>query len=177
MTNAELAILSLVAEAPRHGYEIEQIIEARGMRDWTDVGFSSIYYILGKLEKKGWVSGRTGSAVGQGPPRKVYTLTAAGRRKFKAAVLTALSTPKRDPVHFQLGLACIDRVSKQSALESLHLHIQALEERAAYVRSRRAEQGDLPVNVTGMFELSLLMIDTQKTWIREFINAWEANDG
>ena len=28
MTNAELAILSLIAEKPRHGYDIEQIIEA-----------------------------------------------------------------------------------------------------------------------------------------------------
>ena len=35
MTNAELAVLSLVAEKPRHGYEIEQVIEERGMRDWT----------------------------------------------------------------------------------------------------------------------------------------------
>ena len=32
MTNAELAILSLVVETPRHGYEIEQVIEERGMR-------------------------------------------------------------------------------------------------------------------------------------------------
>ena len=53
MTNAELAILSLVAEEPRHGYDIEQVIEARGMRDWTEIGFSSIYYLLKKLEKSG----------------------------------------------------------------------------------------------------------------------------
>ncbi|MGD8625667.1 MAG: helix-turn-helix transcriptional regulator, partial [Anaerolineae bacterium] len=48
MTNAELAILTLVAEAPHHGYEIEQIIQERGMREWTEVGFSSIYYLLKK---------------------------------------------------------------------------------------------------------------------------------
>ena len=44
MTNAELAVLSLVVEAPRHGYEIEQAIAERGMREWTEIGFSSIYY-------------------------------------------------------------------------------------------------------------------------------------
>jgi DNA-binding PadR family transcriptional regulator len=48
MTNAELAILSLVVEKPRHGYQIEQVIEERGMREWTEVGFSSIYYLLKK---------------------------------------------------------------------------------------------------------------------------------
>ena len=30
MTNAELVILSLIAERPRHGYEIEVVIEDRG---------------------------------------------------------------------------------------------------------------------------------------------------
>ena len=49
MTNAELAILSLIAQQPCHGYEIEQIIEERGMREWTEVGFSSIYYLLKKM--------------------------------------------------------------------------------------------------------------------------------
>jgi len=33
MTNAELAILSLIVEKSRHGYEIDQVIEAREMRN------------------------------------------------------------------------------------------------------------------------------------------------
>ncbi|HIP96867.1 MAG TPA: hypothetical protein EYH32_06595 [Anaerolineae bacterium] len=53
MTNAELAILSLIAEQPRHGYEIEQVIEERRMREWTEIGFTSIYYLLKKLERGG----------------------------------------------------------------------------------------------------------------------------
>ena len=74
MTNAELAILSLVAEQPRHGYEIEQVIEARGMREWTEVGFSSIYYLLKKLERRGLVEGHL-EAAERGPARKIYRLT------------------------------------------------------------------------------------------------------
>jgi DNA-binding PadR family transcriptional regulator len=58
MTNAKLAILSLIAEEPRRGYDIEQIIEARGMREWTEIGFSSIYSLLKKLETAGLVEGR-----------------------------------------------------------------------------------------------------------------------
>ena len=51
LTDAELLLLGLVSEMPRHGYELEQVIETRGMREWTQVGFSSIYFVLGKLEK------------------------------------------------------------------------------------------------------------------------------
>ena len=31
-TQSELALLSLLAEQPYHGYELEHVIEARGMR-------------------------------------------------------------------------------------------------------------------------------------------------
>lgn len=48
----EELILGLLAEQPRHGYQIEKLIEDREMRRWTEVGFSSIYYVLDKLEKK-----------------------------------------------------------------------------------------------------------------------------
>jgi DNA-binding PadR family transcriptional regulator len=47
--------LTLVAERPRHGYEIERVIEERGMREWTEIGFSSIYYLLKKLEREGLI--------------------------------------------------------------------------------------------------------------------------
>ena len=35
-----------------YGYTIEKIIEERGMRHWTDIGFSSIYYVLKRLESR-----------------------------------------------------------------------------------------------------------------------------
>ena len=93
MTNAELTILSLIAEQPRHGYDIEQVIEQRGMRDWTEVGFSSIYFLLNKLEKDGMVKSRLEKSQGKGPARKVYSITAEGKRAHTQGSLAALSTP------------------------------------------------------------------------------------
>jgi DNA-binding PadR family transcriptional regulator len=42
LTDAELTVLGLVAEVPRHGYELEAIVAERGIREWTALGFSSI---------------------------------------------------------------------------------------------------------------------------------------
>jgi len=92
MTNAELAILSLIIEQPRHGYNLEQVIEERGMRNWTEIGFSSIYYILRKLEKAGLIESHTEPSEGKGPGRKVYQVTSAGRKTWYAAALESLST-------------------------------------------------------------------------------------
>jgi DNA-binding PadR family transcriptional regulator len=90
MTNAELVVLSLIAEQPRHGYEIEIVIEDRGMREWTEVGFSSIYYILKKLEKAGLITGHMELADGKGPARKVYRLTPQGHEAWRKSTIEAL---------------------------------------------------------------------------------------
>jgi DNA-binding PadR family transcriptional regulator len=50
---SEQLILGILSEQARHGYDIEKIIIERGMRKWTVVGFSSIYYVLERLEEKG----------------------------------------------------------------------------------------------------------------------------
>ncbi len=39
--SAQIAVLGLLVERPLHGYGIAQLIEQRGMRSWTSIGFSS----------------------------------------------------------------------------------------------------------------------------------------
>ncbi|SBT43540.1 hypothetical protein [Micromonospora auratinigra] len=53
LTPAELTLLGLVIERPRHGYDPERVVAQRGVREWTDIGFSSIYYLLAELERRG----------------------------------------------------------------------------------------------------------------------------
>lgn len=177
MTNAELAILSLIAEQDRHGYEIEQVIEARGMREWTEVGFSSIYYLLKRLEGYGWIVSSKEVVVGQGAPRKVYTITAEGQHAFEQAILEALATPERDLDNFQLGLANLDRFPKEKTVAALKDHIQALEAQREHVRMRREGQAPLPLHVDAMFEMSLKMIAARLEWMRNFSRRWEQDDG
>ncbi len=174
-TNAELAILTLLAEQPRHGYEIEAVIEERGMREWTEIGFSSIYYVLKKLEKAGWVQGRLAQA-GRGPARKVYEITPAGRDELRAAVLDALSVPRRCYLALQLGLANLASVPPDEALAALCQYRDALAERLAGVQARWEAQRPLPYFVEAMFGHSSALIEAELLWIRGFIKKMEAGD-
>ena len=56
MTIKELSILTIVAEKPSYGYQIEQKIKQSGLRVWLSLGFSSIYYLLKKLEVRHFIS-------------------------------------------------------------------------------------------------------------------------
>ena len=80
LTPTELTLLGLLVEKPRHGYELDEVISARGMREWTEIGFSSIYYLLGRLRDRGLITEIDTPRPVRGKSRKVYGPTAEGRR-------------------------------------------------------------------------------------------------
>jgi PadR family transcriptional regulator len=80
--SAELLILSLVEDQPRHGYDIGQLIE---LRSHGNLRFSvgALYPLLYRLEKRGWIAGRWVEKNGQ-RRRRYYRITAEGKKVLKA---------------------------------------------------------------------------------------------
>jgi DNA-binding PadR family transcriptional regulator len=172
MTNAELAILSLVAEQPRHGYEIEQVIEERGMREWTEVGFSSIYYLLKKLERDELVKGRLEEAE-RGPARKVYCITQAGREAQRAGVLKALSVPWRGHPPLMLGIANIPAITPAETIVALQKYRDELTARLEQVQAKWESQRPLPYFVSALFDYSMTVGEAELVWVEKFIKQVE----
>ncbi len=95
--SAELLILSLVEARPRHGYEISKLIEQRSggaVRFYV----ASLYPLLYRLERRGWLQGRWVEKAGQ-RRRRYYRLTSEGRR--------ALASQRRG---WQAFVAAINRI-------------------------------------------------------------------
>lgn len=174
MTNAELAILSLIAEQPRHGYDIEQVIEQRGMRDWTEIGFSSIYYLLNKLEKDGMVKSRLEQPEGKGPARKIYSITAGGKRAYSEGVLAVLSTRTSSAKPFLMGLSNLPVIPREQLIKALNTYAAQVEESVIQMRGRAEEQQHLPSFVEAMFDYSQVLAEAELKWIRNFIGEVEA---
>ena len=80
--SAELLILSLVQDRPRHGYDIGQLIDLRS-RGRLRFNVASLYPLLYRLEKRGWIRGRWVEKAGQ-RRRRYYRLTPAGRKVLAA---------------------------------------------------------------------------------------------
>lgn len=76
--SAELLVLSLVEQRPRHGYEIGKLIEARS-RGRIHFRIGSLYPILCRLEDRGFICGRWVEKPGE-RRRRFYRLTPVGRR-------------------------------------------------------------------------------------------------
>ena len=80
--SAELLILSLLEARARHGYEISKLIESRS-QGAVRFNVASLYPLLYRLEKRGWIQGRWVDKAGQ-RRRRYYRLTAEGRKILRA---------------------------------------------------------------------------------------------
>ena len=79
---ADLLVLALVAERRRHGYEIAKLIAERS-GGTLSFRVASLYPLLYRLERKGWIKGKWVEKPSE-RRRRFYSLTAAGRRQLKA---------------------------------------------------------------------------------------------
>ena len=105
--SAELLILSLVEARPRHGYEISKLIESSS-DGALSFNVASLYPLLYRLEKRGWIEGRWVEKAGQ-RRRRYYKLTKEGKKilasqrstwqSFVAAInrITETETPPGHP--------------------------------------------------------------------------------
>ena len=75
--SAELVILALLEDTPRHGYELAARVEAQS-DGALSYNFASLYATLYKLEERGWIQGRWVERAGQ-RRRRYYRLTSAGK--------------------------------------------------------------------------------------------------
>ena len=73
----ETLILRLLAEGPRHGYDLAKEVESRS-EGYFQFKHGTLYPILHKLEKDGFIEG-TWSDEGPRARRRHYRVTAKGR--------------------------------------------------------------------------------------------------
>jgi transcriptional regulator len=79
---AELMVLASLEDGPRHGYDIAREIDSRS-GGLLRFHVASLYPMLYRLERRGWISGRWVEKTGQ-RRRRYYRLTPEGKRMLIA---------------------------------------------------------------------------------------------
>jgi PadR family transcriptional regulator, regulatory protein PadR len=78
--SGELAILALLNQEPLHGYEISKRI-GQLTGGVLQFNLASLYPLLYRMEKRGWVKGQWEEAP-SGRQRRCYRLTPAGKKQL-----------------------------------------------------------------------------------------------
>ena len=80
--SAELLVLSLLEDQPRHGYDISKLIQIRS-GGFLRFHVTSLYPLLYRLEDRGWIASRWVEKPEQ-RRRRYYSLTPEGRKVLRS---------------------------------------------------------------------------------------------
>ena len=168
LSNLETALMGLLCEKAMHPYEIEKTIEARGMRDWTEISMSSVYKLLRSLEKDGLARSSMRISTGH-RAQKVYEVTPAGREAMRAKVKQLISAWSKPIWPVDLALSNLDLLSAEEASEALGAYIQDLDKMIKCYGELKAYLAEhCPLKNQQMAERPLRLMEAEKDWANEF---------
>lgn len=175
ISNAEFMLLQILdQEGELSGYAINQLVENRGYREWADIGMTSIYVSLTKLEKKELVESNLDvTKKGKGPIPKKFKLLLPGKKVLKAEVLQAIISPQSKGSRFDLGLAAISILTQEEMGVAFQKRQAALEQilKFLYQEKYEAQGGDhLPQHVKWLFQHSFQRLKTEIEFVKMILN-------
>ena len=168
LTPAELTLLGLLVEKPRHGYELDEVISTRGMREWTEIGFSSIYYLLTRLRDRGLITETGTPRPARGKARRVYRPTAEGRRACARSAEAAVAELRPVFPPILVGLANQPVIAPERLRAALDRRAAALTEKIAAIGAARDAEPDVPGFVRAIFGYALGQLAAEQQWLATY---------
>ena len=162
-SDADIVLLSLLAEQPRHGYDLDRVIEQRGYRQWTSLAFSSIYYLLKRLSERGLLEPDQGS---QGR-RTVFRVTEAGRRELRQAAGERVLAPAPPSAGVLPALNAYSRLDDPELVTLLVRRAEALLGRLDELRALRAQVDE--EHALAIFDYEILRQEADLAWTRSLV--------
>lgn len=169
MSSGLLAILALLVEQPLHGYGIERLIEQRGMRKWTPIGFSSIYQLLDQLVAAGLADVTAVPAPGRGKQRRVHSVTEAGYDLWKQETLAALREPEGSMDRFLIALSGLPLLDPADAVAALSARLGRLETGLSELDQDLRAVQPAPHHVEAMFAFTRAHLSGELRWLRRLV--------
>ena len=162
-SDADIVLLSLLAEQPRHGYDLDRVIEQRGYRQWTSLAFSSVYYLLKRLSERGLLEPDEGS---QGR-RTVFRVTDAGRHELRNAASARVLSPAPPSAGVLPALNAYPRLDDPALVALLEQRVEALLGRLDELRALRAQVDE--EHALAIFDYEILRQEADLVWTRTLL--------
>jgi DNA-binding PadR family transcriptional regulator len=174
VSNAEMALLGLLAEGAKHPYQIEKDVQLRDMRAWTDLSMSSIYKVLHKLERRRWVEARAARSP-ENRRRRVFQLTASGGAALREAVRRALATHAVARNPFDLAIYNSNVLSADETRASLAEYGRKLDQALECYRALRQflQKEGCPAARQALARRAVAMLEGEKKWLKAYLKGIE----
>lgn len=173
LTISDLVILSLLAERPMHGYEVNATLEERNIREWAPVSRPQIYYSLDKLTRLKLICVCDTDSPSAGPERRVMETTALGREQLADALEAKHWVTEGVHQPFLIWLALSWQARTRTFRKQLDNRRKLLEERLNREKETLAdvlgEVGHQYHEAVWMLQLVIEQTQTELRWVERII--------
>jgi PadR family transcriptional regulator AphA len=174
ITTTEGAVLGLLAEGERSGYELAKLAEDAVVYLWTP-SRSQMYKVLPRLVAAGFAGVREVEQRGR-PDKAVYTITPRGVGALRAWLEEADEEPAGGRVVFALKLFFCDHASPATARAQLAAYRRYLERRLEAYEQMEPKLGTSSRSYPGhVLQHGLTRVRATLAWIDEAAEAIEAD--
>ena len=173
LTIPDLVILSLLAERPMHGYEVNATLEDRNIREWAPVSRPQIYYSLDKLTRLGLIRVGADESPAAGPERRVFETTASGRDRLADALESKHWVDNRVHQPFLIWLALSwqarPRAFRKQLTERKKILEARLSEERATLKDVLDEVGHPYHEAVWMLQLVIEQMESERRWVNRLL--------
>ena len=170
-SKVEVVVLGLLADEPLYGYDLLERFRARSMGFWVEVGKASVYQALRRLERDGWVTGRSQDGP-QGPDRRVYRITKAGRDRLTSSLSARVASLEPYETDGGLALGFAHLLSASDARRAVDQREIAVRDLLDAIKTERArvstDRGPGRSVSTAMLHRQESLAKAELAWIKAF---------
>jgi len=155
------------------GKTLAKQIEQRNVKAWTEIGISSVYYVLDRLQEKGLLETFQHSEQPQRPgaPEKKLILKDTGRMILAETVREYLN---RDSLKFReinLVLVAAHSLPEEELKDLFQQYRERLSERISFIKSKYEQDSVEGMGLQGwaVFQHSLHVLNAELAFLDEFI--------
>jgi DNA-binding PadR family transcriptional regulator len=177
-----LTLLSLLSLGPSHGYGLREVIESWRMDRWANVSFGSIYQVLERMARQGFVSADAPVQDSRRPARTTYRITPAGRDELRRLLRQAWSTPAPyvEAIDVALSFAPLAFLDRTDVVSLLQTRLDRLEDASKQVALdeadtlERSDDAAFQTAVRDHFDHFHQLLRTERNWTRKVLRHAEA---
>ena len=161
-----LALLGFVKDEPRHGYAIyRELSEANGIWLVWRMKQSQLYALLSKLEEQGYLSSFKQEAHSGRPPRKMYSLTKAGKDAFDNWLTSPVGRGRQFRLDLLVKLFFAQQAGEAALSHLLQIQQKACEQWLTETNTLEQEQDETYTRLVYRYRTG--QIKAMLDWLRE----------
>lgn len=169
LTIPDLVVLSTLAQAPMHGYQLNMELERCDVKDWAGISRPQVYYSLNKLNELKCIRSIFGDESIAGPDRQTYAVTEKGKKALSDALGSEKWATQRPPPPFLTWLALSTHANKETTRKIIQLRADFLQREIIReketLKAIRADSCPMTKPGVLMVDLTIKQFELELEWL------------